>query len=298
VNQPEGFTGRQVYDHRPLSDPEPDRAANSGTRRVNQSDPGKVALPARGRAVLGVLLTWHWLTTRQIQRLVFDDAHRSSLANTRAAHRTISRLYERGLIDRLNRRIGGTRSGSAAFIWRPTPAGARVFDPFGERRARRSRTPGLQHLAHALDVAEVAVRLYERARQEPSIEVTAVETEPACWRRYTTAGGRAAWLKPDLRLTLRVPARELHWFIELDRATEHRPTLQRKIGLYLAAWCDGGEETRAGVFPRVAWIVPHEQRADEVTQLFTRTPGLPEGLFAVTTPSSAIDALIEPPQEQ
>lgn len=123
-----------------------------------------------------------------------------------------------------------------------------------------------------------------------------METEPTCWRRLMTASGRPGWLKPDLRVTLRVPGRELHWFVEVDRGHERRGALTQKMSTYVAAWRDGGEQARAGVFPRVLWIVPNDDRAAAVGDVCTSTPGSPAGLFVVATRAAAIDTLQALPQ--
>jgi hypothetical protein len=96
-------------------------------------------------------------------------------------------------------------------------------------------------------------------------------------------------------LTLATVSHELHWFVEVDRGNEHRGALTHKITSYVAAWRDGGEQVRAGVFPRVLWIVPTDQRAAALRELWTSTPGVPSGMMTTTVRAAAIDALVEPP---
>jgi hypothetical protein len=291
-----GWTYLPPHDPRPLDDgpTSTPRGAGTGRRRPigrRQLAAVTAQLCDRDRLVLRSLGALHHLTTRQIERLHFqEDTAVTPLAATRRAHRCVTRLHALGLLDRLDRRIGGPHAGSAPTCWHLSAAGARALDT-----PRRRPTPGIQHLAHTLDVAEVVVRLHEHARRHP-LEIVAIETEPDCWRRLTAGTGRRGWLKPDLRVTLTTPGHELHWFVEVDRGHERTPALTHKIGRYLAAWKNGSEQARAGVFPRVLWIVPDPRRAAAVDQLCTATTAAPAGLFAVATRATAIDTLTEPPQ--
>lgn len=291
MNSPRWFTDLVRHDPRPLEDPPPDAGQSdshpSPRRRTDRS-----GLTPRDTAVVSSLAALRCLTTRQIERLHFQDAPTSAPAAARAARRCLAGLRTRGLVTRLRRRIGGLERGSAVFIWRLTAAGASVADL--DINAWRSHEPGPAHVAHTLDVAEVVVRLHERARNRP-VDIAAVETEPHCWRHCQTRHSQRAWLKPDLRLTLRVPGHELHWFVEIDRGTEYRPALRRKIASYLAAWRDGAEQARAGVFPRVAWVVP-KARVTLLQDLCASTPHSPAGLWVVVARTDAIDALTEPPR--
>ena len=292
-----GSTDRYPHDHAPLADllEHDDGPGREPARkpRVASQDLAIAAIKVtdRDRAVLVSLRDHTYLTTRQVERLhVRDDASLSPLAATRRAHRYMARLFDLGLVDRLDRRIGGTRAGSAAYIWQLSPAGQRLVGRIVERRRP---TPGWGHLAHALDVAEVVVRLREHERTSAARLVLAVETEPTCWRRYVTDYGKKRWLKPDLRVTLNVGGGELHWFVEVDRGTEHRDALTYKANTYLAAWREGGEQVRAGVFPRVLWIVPNTRREAALRDLWAEVAGLPAGMMTTCLRPQAIAALCE-----
>jgi len=291
---PTGWLLPAPFDAAPLDDDLEPPPPSARRRRVTAS---QLALAGAGlaeqdRSILGSLLDLRYLTTRQIDRLhIQADPNLSRLASARRTQRHMARLDALGLVDKLDRRIGGSRAGSAAYIWRLRPAGLRLLgaDP---RRA----THGFAHLAHALDVAEVVVRLRENERVHDELEVAAIETEPACWRYYTSANGTKRTVRPDLRATLRVVGGELHWFIEVDRGTEHRRFLARKITGYLALWRGGGEHARAGVFPRVLWVVPNRYRAEELRHLLATTPGLPPGMMTLTLRDDAVAALTELPE--
>jgi len=244
-------------------------------------------LSERDLAVLHSVGGLHLVTTRQIERLHFIAPERTSLAASRSTRRALARLHDLGLLTRLERRVGGVRAGSASFIWRLSPVGARLL---GDDTRRRSREPSLAHLAHVLGVADLVVQLHERA-EAGDVELLAVETEPTCWRPFVGHHGARTMLKPDLRVTLGIGEHELHWFVEFDRGTEYRIALTRKIAAYVAAWRDGGEQARAGVFPRVLWVVPDQRRTEVLSDVCGTASGVPEGMFAVAVTDQAITVL-------
>jgi hypothetical protein len=126
-----------------------------------------------------------------------------------------------------------------------------------------------------------------------AFEVVEVQAEPACWRPYTGWYGDRRILKPDLSLTLGLGKWRLHWFVEIDRATEHRPALARKLAAYETAWRGGGEQYRRGVFPGVCWVVPDKARAAVVEEMCAKS-GAPDQMFTVTTPNAAVRVLTLP----
>jgi hypothetical protein len=248
----------------------------------------RASLSDRDTDVLCSVAALHFASTKQLERLHFRSAETTPLAAARATTRTLTRLRRIHLLDHLERRVGGVRAGSAAFVWRLAPAGSRLL---GHDHRRRSREPSLAHLAHVLEVADLVVRLHEQARSHAAVDLVEVQTEPACWRAFVGMQGARVLLKPDLRLTIGRGEHELHWFVELDRGSEHRPALTRKLSAYLAAWRDGGEQARTGVFPRVLWVVPDEQRADVISAVWQSLPGVPAGMFTSTTSGQAIENL-------
>lgn len=292
-----GSTGWQLpapFDPAPLAE---DLEPPTRSHRRPTISPSALARAAAGlsdhdRAILGSLLDLRYLTTRQIDRLhTQTDPTLKPHTAARRTQRSMTRLEALGLVDKLARRIGGVRPGSASFIWRLSPAGARLLGAPAQRAAH-----GFAHLAHSLDVAEVVVRLRELERRTPDLAVVAIETEPTCWRRYNTPHGTKGWLRPDLRVTLRVVGGELHWFVEVDRGTEHRRALSRKIAGYLAVWRGGGEHVRAGVFPGVLWVVPDDRRAAELRGVWESTVGVPAGMMAAALRDDAVTALTELPR--
>lgn len=270
---------------------EPGWGWRSSGRRVGarQLEALRVGLGERDRAVLAAVGLLHVAGTGHLRRMVFGDL--SEIGAARAAQRHTARLFRVGLLERLDRRVGGLRPGSSAFLWRLSSAGARLALP--EVAHWRRREPGLAHLAHVVEVADLVVGLHEHARTG-ACEVIEVQTEPACWRPFHNRWGHQRMLKPDLRTTVGIGERAmLHRFVEIDRDTEHRPVLSRKIIAYVDCWRGRGEHARAGVFPGVLWVVPTQRRGQVIAELCQRL-GV-RGMFEVATRTEAVEALVAVP---
>lgn len=248
----------------------------------------KLSLQDRDWAILHSLDQLHFLTTRQVERLHYPPGVFTPLSGARTSRRDLARLHDLHLIRHLERRIGGLRAGSASFVWSLDSLGARLLDHPTRRRAQE---PSGLHLDHVLAVAELVVRLHEVARTG-EVELLEVQGEPACWRIIPAAHGGRLTLKPDLRLTLGVGDQELHWFVEMDRGSEHRPVLTRKCSTFLAAWRQGQEQASSGVFPRVLWVVPDQARQAAVTRVIEGLTSAPAGMFLTATEDQALAVLL------
>ncbi len=183
----------------------------------------------------------------------------------------------------LERRVGGVRAGSAGLVLALGPVGQRVLTSGGPRR--RAYEPTLRFFDHTLAVAQLAVDLTLAARARV-VELLAFQAEPQSWREFADMGGRR-WLRPDAFVVLGSGGYELRWFIEVDRASESLPVVIRKCRLYADYYQSGTEQARHGVFPRVAWVVPDDARADRLRQAIARDRQLPDRLFVVTTSERA-----------
>lgn len=247
----------------------------------------RTALDDRDWAIIQSLDQLGYLTTRQVERLHYPLSEFTALSAARTARRTLSRLHAQHVIRHLERRIGGLRAGSASFVWTLDEIGGRLLNHPSRRRAQE---PSRLHLDHTLAVAELVVQLTEVARAG-EVEIVTVETEPNCWRTIPAAHGGRLTLKPDLRLILGVSDEERHFFVELDRDTEHRPVLARKCKTYLAAWQSGQEQAEHGVFPRVLWVVPDQEREAVIRSVIGALPSAPAGMFVTTLPAAAVTAL-------
>lgn len=219
-------------------------------------------LGERDKEVLRSIRTYRYLTTDQIRRLHFRE-HSNEQASLRATSRALGKLKDYRLIAPLERRIGGIRAGSGAYVWAIAPAGARALEMLGTATGKASRKqlyiPSGTFLTHTLAVAEVSLRMLEMSFTGRTI-LLHQRIEPECWRPYTTPGGTMKFLKPDLDAATCVGDYEDHWFLEVDLSTESPVTVVRKCEQYLAYRQTGKEQESCGVFPSVVWIVPDEKR--------------------------------------
>jgi len=212
---------------------------------------------------------------RQLERLHFrPDTDRNR-------RRVLQSLSDRRLIARLDRTVGGKRSGSAGYVYVLDIAGRRLLSRLEGRTVRRPSTPGAPFVRHILAVSELYVQLIEAERRGET-ELLDFQAEPAAWRRYPGRGGGSALCKPDAYLRLGSGEYEDSWFVEVDRGTENTSTLTAKLDTYRAYWSSGQEQARRGVFPRVLWLVPHDRRHQVVVDTCGRQPADSWTLHLVT----------------
>ncbi len=232
--------------------------------------------------VLDTLKTVRVATGGQLRRLYWSD---SDTGNRLARHH-LAKLTKFRLIARLKRRIGGVRAGSNGYTYSLDVAGLRVVaDAATNRRLRPPSTPGDRYLAHALAITDRYVDLHQaEARHE--IELLGFEAEPASWRTYPGDHGRQLTIKPDAFVILADQDWEHRWFVEVDRATEHRPTLLRKAREYVSYFQSGTEQAISGVFPKVLWIAPTDAHANLLIDWFAALEPDARRLFDVCSDGS------------
>lgn len=256
---------------------------------MRRRGPRIIDLSARDRAVLEAVDEHRLLTSGQIERLLFSGQHASAVATRRRCQAVLGRLVDDQLLGRLDRRQGGHRAGSSGFIYRLTTRGHRALGHLG----RRTRwQPSDRQVLHVLAAAEISVGLHE-AQRSGDLRHLHVVHEPATWRRFTGLHGAAEVLKPDLLVELvTTDAWQLRWFVEVDRATEHLPTVVGKCRQYQRYW-HSGDKTPADrdLFPRVLWSVPDERRAVAIAGAIRRSRDLHADLFAVTTAENTVAVL-------
>jgi hypothetical protein len=223
-------------------------------------------------SILNIISECHYITSRQISRLLFRNIV-SGRAAIRSVNRRLFKLKEMGVITHLERRIGGIRSGSGANIWEMTTAGLKLLQMANAddqnttdnviRKRRHEPTP--RFAEHRLAVAEVYVQLHELTRRHSNLAgLGRIALEPDCWRTYSDVGGRKQYLKPDLYAVTVSDEYEDHWFIEMDLATESPATVIRKCEQYARYFQSGNEQRIGGVFPLVVWVVPTDKRKDSL----------------------------------
>ena len=256
------------------------------------------SLSERDLSILESLRTHRALTTVLIRRLHFPisgepreedsgKSHATEMAAAVAAIRVLTRLESHRLITRLHRRIGGVRAGSTGIVWQLGAAGERLLRAqHGDSARRRYSEPSPNFIAHTLAAADLAIHLYELARQD-TIELLRLEAEPECWRTFLSAHGARQWLKPDLFSITAVGDYENHLFIEADNATEHAPVIVRKALQYQHYANTGIHQKDHGLFPAVLWVVPDKRRKTVIRSTLAAEPKLHDlvaaGLFHVVT---------------
>lgn len=247
-------------------------------------------LSERDRAIVRSVSQLRLATAGQLERLHFlvPEQHATPLTAARTARRTLERLVRQRLLVRLARRIGGVRAGSASYIYAVGPVGQRVLAEDGPRR--RFREPSALFVGHTLAVSELYVDLHQAVRAGRLAALGPIQAEPSCWRRLVTAGGRVL-LKPDLFAVTGDEQFEYRWFVEVDLATEHTPAIVRKCQTYEAYYQGGAEQAAHGVFPRVLWVAPDDDRAARIGRAIGRATELTDGLFTVATVEQAVMVL-------
>ncbi|MEM7092706.1 MAG: replication-relaxation family protein [Actinomycetota bacterium] len=249
-----------------------------------------VELSERDIGVLHSVRLLRLMQADQLQRLHFTE-HATDAAGKRICRRVLQRLHERGMLHRLQRRIGGIRAGSTGHVYALAPKGHRLLS--GRSSRRRNHEPSTGFVRHTLAIAELATRLLETAHTG-AVEVLELATEPWCWRhpegtRVRTAA--SAVLKPDLHVVLANDESELHWFVEVDLGTEAPSTLARKCRTYTDYFRSGHEQARTGIFPKVLFVAPDDERRHQIERSIGRG-GIESALFEVAIDADALDVLI------
>jgi Replication-relaxation len=208
----------------------------------------------------------------------FWQTHNAQSASARAGRRTLKRLTDQRVLATLPRPITGMR-GSAGLVYYTGRAGVRLLAARGTH-GPRVEIPGTLHLAHTLATTELALRLGE-ADRAGELELIEVQQEPVCWRSYPAVMGSPRTIKPDLFIRIGVGTQEDRWMAEVDLGSESGRTIALKLALYGQHYRSGREQHEHGVYPRVLWTVPDEQRAEQIRDVLTRQPTESKRLFTV-----------------
>jgi hypothetical protein len=230
------------------------------------------------RLIIAVLDRLRVATTEQLHRLLVVHEP-TTLRRTQAKLR---KLRDLRVIARLERSVGGVRSGSSGQVNALDVAGQRLASgcgPAGGRRIRRPWTPaGLPFISHHLRVSEVYVRLRE-AEADPlafldfnrELALLDYDAEPVAWRYFSGLGGARTILKPDAFLRVGIGEFEDVYFLELDQDTQSLPAIARKLTVYKRFYATGREQARrGGTFPQVLFLVPSEERRAALADLIAR----------------------------
>ena len=109
----------------------------SQRRRVSEAQiqRQREQLSIRDCAVLESVRSYRLMTSVQLQRLHFSD-HASEDTAQRICRRVLKRLHTLNYVNRLERRIGGIRAGSAGAVYAIAPLGHRLLASDGRKRWR------------------------------------------------------------------------------------------------------------------------------------------------------------------
>lgn len=249
------------------------------------------SLSARDWAILRTVAAHRYLTTRQMEGFCFAD-HATPLTAARVCRRVLRRLDHLLVLSHLERRIGGVRAGSASYVWQVGRVGHRLLAATNQQPSKRAQQhePGWLFLDHCLAVADAHLALL-RLHRAAELELITVQTEPDCWRRYSGVGGARLVLQPDLYVVTGAGEFEDHWFIEIDRDTEHPKRLLAKCQRYEDYRRSGIEQATGGSFPLVVWVMRGSAQAERLRQTIASDGNLDRCLFRVTT-ADAFGSLI------
>lgn len=246
-------------------------------------------LTARDRAVMEALRKYRFLTSSQVGRIFFSECS-TATSRTRNQNLLLKRLSDYGLIQALERRIGGFGGGSSVQIWHLTEAGYRLLmldDPDTFRR-KRFVEPSTLFIEHTLAISECAVQLHSICRYSHDLNLEVVDTEPSCWRRYND-DGQVVQLKPDMFAVTTCEGvdekrYEDRWFVEMDLGTEAPRQVMEKCDAYLRYYYTGIEQNETGMFPLVLWIVKDEARKTRLKEYIRESIKAQPQMFLVITP--------------
>lgn len=220
-------------------------------------------LSNRDRLVVEYVGRFRQLTAGHIRTFVFGEQ-----ASQTPCDRALKRLVDGKYLMRLHRLVGGTRGGSAQYVYQLGRQGWRLLGRAGEYWAPRAVN------LHALAIADCLVKL-KIAERAGALEIASYTTEPAC---HVKVGGLL--LTPDAFVELKLGdgrGRLISW-LEVDRGTEHLSTIQEKCERYWKASISGQWD---GHFPYVLFVVPDIQRQLSIRRLVQRGPSEAQDIFAV-----------------
>lgn len=264
----------------------------SGTTRNQRLAALATNLSERDQAIVGDVVRLRFLTAGQLSRLHFA-AIPKPLTRTRRVQRTLGRLVEQRLLMRCERRVGGSRAGSASFTYAPAAEGIRLVRYLaggGIRQISNAVEPGTWFIDHTVAVNDVYVRVVE-AERAGAVELLEYQAEPDCWRSFLSPIGSEIHLRPDGFVALGIDDLEQRSFLEVDRGTEGSHALRRKLSAYIDYWRSNVEQQQHGVFPRVVWQVDEQRRAGVLRALIENLPAGGRRLFVVTLATGTVSLL-------
>ncbi len=177
------------------------------------------------RQVLGDVARFRLMSAKQLQLLHFGTLPR----HERRSRRTLVKLVDQSVLDRLPRRVGGRGKGSDSTLYRLGRAGRRLIG--ASSAAGPSWQPSATFAAHTLAIVDLYVEM-RQTEQLGRLSVGQFSPEPGAWRQFTWKM-KPVTLKPDAFARINVDDVSWQYFIEVDRGTESSKVIARKCQTYL-----------------------------------------------------------------
>jgi len=215
-----------------------------------------IQLPERELAVLHRLGSFRYLTTRQIERFLFDGSALRPKSREVVTQRLLGRLRRRGLVATTPRIIGGPGGGSVALAYLLTASGQVCIAALSTNARARPRARATWSVQHAVTAADVALAFQESARERNGHDVITWESDGEL-----AAALAGSAVIPDARIVYATKECELDAFIEIDLGTERPAVFAAKVAAYLDLYGSGTWRERLATWPLVLTIAPTAVRA-------------------------------------
>ncbi|HEY7892788.1 MAG TPA: replication-relaxation family protein [Solirubrobacteraceae bacterium] len=250
-------------------------------------------LSERDMRILQSVAELRFVSGSQLRRMHVSGG--TPLGNERVTRRVLQRLVELGVLDRLERRIGGPLAGgSEGYVYLLASGGAHLAyrrQLVARARRRKTAVPGQLFVRHSLAVSELHTRLVE-AEREGIFDCLARQPEPACWRRFRDAEGQELTLKPDTFLRVSDGVRERDYMVDVDRGTEGSRTLERRLRIY-TQYLQWGRGYAGDELPRVLWLARTDKRVAVIEDVREYLPRQSRSVFSVAHFDQAIEMIRE-----
>jgi hypothetical protein len=202
------------------------------------------------------LACFHYLTSLQVEALLFAGSGLRPDSRTVATKRVLRGLLDRGLVGTTPRLIGGPGGGAARRAYAITPRGQACLAAHDRRAGPPPARRGTLFVEHALTTADVAIAFRRAARAKPGPELISWESDSDLAPAISGSP-----VLPDARVVLATEAYTLEVLLEVDRGTERPAAFAKKIAAYLSWHMSGAWRAYLPMWPLILVIVPTAVRA-------------------------------------
>lgn len=233
---------------------------NVAEKSGNSGGTGRVR-DARRRHALRLLAGFRALRGDQLETLLLADEWLRGESRRVAAHRIVTDLRQRGLIEAVTI-AGPVRRAVRGYVL--TADGRRVYaatDP--AYKLRRARAPSIVYLAHATMLADIAIALRDAVRGSD-----VALTWESDWEAVTRIG--CATAIPDALATFEHAGWRTRAFIEADRSTEHDQAFATKVRRYVQLYLADTWRNAISAWPLILTVTLSDGRARALAQVSSR----------------------------